>query len=110
MVLYYLNINTWNISYYRVDNSDETLSVIKEAATRKKSKTSGPLLSLLAVYDNRQAECQLENNKHKTVTFRFTIDDVVPYDVANQLVNHLLLKYTCVHLIHFLYIAPTTYP
>lgn len=79
--------------YYRVDNLDEALSVIKDAATRKKSRTSGPLLSLLAVYDNRQAECQLENNKHKTVTFRFTIDDVVPYDVANQLVSNLLLKY-----------------
>jgi len=65
--------------------------VIKEAATRKKSRSSGPSLNLLAVYDNRQAECQLESNKHKTVTFRFNIDDVVPYDVANKLVN-LLLK------------------
>jgi len=64
--------------------------VIKEVATRKKSRTSGPSLNLLAVYDNRQAECQLESNKHKTVTFRFNIDDVVPYDVANKLVSKLL--------------------
>jgi len=64
--------------------------VIKEVATRKKSRTSGPSLNLLAVYDNRQAECQLESNKHKTVTFRFNIDDVVPYDVANKLVSRLL--------------------
>lgn len=71
---------------FRVDHSEES-SVIKEGATRKKSRTSGPSLNLLAVYDNRQAECQLENNKHKTVTFRFNIDDVVPYDVANKLVS-----------------------
>lgn len=66
------------------------MSVIKEATSRKKSRTSGPSLNLLAVYDNRQAECQLENNKHKTVTFRFNIDDVVPYDVSNKLVSNLL--------------------
>lgn len=64
--------------------------MIKEATTRKKSRTSGPSLNLLAVYDNRLAECQLENNKHKTVTFKFNIDDVVPYDVANKLVINLL--------------------
>lgn len=74
------------ILYCRVEPVEES-SVIKEVATRKKSRTSGPSLNLLAVYDNRQAECQLENNKHKTVTFRFNIDDVVPYDVANKLVN-----------------------
>lgn len=62
----------------------------KEATSRKKSRSSGPSLNLLAVFDNRQAECQLESNKHKTVTFRFNIDDVVPYDVANKLVSKLL--------------------
>lgn len=66
--------------------------MIKEVATRKKSRTSGPSLNLLTVYDNRQAECQLESNKHKTVTFRFNIDDVVPYDVANKLVSSILLR------------------
>ncbi|XP_060834717.1 serine/threonine-protein kinase WNK1 isoform X1 [Rhopalosiphum padi] len=82
----------------RVDNLEES-SVIKEAATRKKSRTSGPSLNLLAVYDNRQAECQLENNKHKTVTFRFNIDDVVPYDVANKLVTEDLLEVSHVDLV-----------
>ncbi|XP_026823268.1 serine/threonine-protein kinase WNK1 isoform X3 [Rhopalosiphum maidis] len=81
----------------RVDNEES--SVIKEAATRKKSRTSGPSLNLLAVYDNRQAECQLENNKHKTVTFRFNIDDVVPYDVANKLVTEDLLEVSHVDLV-----------
>lgn len=61
--------------------------MIKEVAIRKKSRTSGPSLNLLSVYDNRLAECQLESNKHKTVTFRFNIDDVIPYDVANKLVS-----------------------
>ncbi|KAE9529783.1 hypothetical protein AGLY_011879 [Aphis glycines] len=82
----------------RVDNLEES-SVIKEAATRKKSRTSGPSLNLLAVYDNRQAECQLESNKHKTVTFRFNIDDVVPYDVANKLVTEDLLEVSHVDLV-----------
>jgi hypothetical protein len=76
---------------YRADQQEES-SVIKEVASRKKSRTSGPSLNLLAVYENRQAECQLENNKHKTVTFRFNIDDVIPYDVAYKLVIRLHIK------------------
>ncbi|XP_050430207.1 serine/threonine-protein kinase WNK3-like isoform X2 [Adelges cooleyi] len=83
----------------RTDHILEETSVIKDAATRKKSRTSGPSLNLLAVYDNRQAECQLESNKHKTVTFRFNIDDVVPYDVANKLVTENLLEASHVDLV-----------
>ncbi|VVC31781.1 Hypothetical protein CINCED_3A008482 [Cinara cedri] len=97
----YCSTNTAEIDVkqnLRVDHSEES-SVIKEAATRKKSRTSGPLLNLLAVYDNRQAECQLENNKHKTVTFKFNIDDVVPYDVANKLVTEDLLELSHVDLV-----------
>ncbi|XP_025419254.1 serine/threonine-protein kinase WNK1-like isoform X2 [Sipha flava] len=82
----------------RADQQEES-SVIKEVASRKKSRTSGPSLNLLAVYENRQAECQLENNKHKTVTFRFNIDDVIPYDVAYKLVSEDLLEVSHVDLV-----------
>ena len=35
-------------------------------------------------------ECQLDTSKQKTVTFKFDLDEMVPSDVANNLVsNHL---------------------
>lgn len=32
-------------------------------------------------------ECQLDTSKQKTVTFKFDRDDMVPTDIANNLVN-----------------------
>lgn len=36
-------------------------------------------------------ECQLDTSKQKTVTFKFDRDDMVPTDIANNLVRTYLL-------------------
>lgn len=33
-------------------------------------------------------ECQLDTSKQKTVTFKFDRDDMVPTDIANNLVSY----------------------
>ena len=64
----------------------------KRAGTKKKK--SGIKLTVFSVGNvDGQAmsvECQLDTSKQKTVTFKFDLDEMVPSDVANNLVsNHL---------------------
>jgi WNK lysine deficient protein kinase len=72
-----------------------TLEVPLEKRTKrpgtKRRKTAGdrgPRLTVLSLGNGGGVvECQLESSKHKTVTFTFHIQDVVPQDIATNLVS-----------------------
>lgn len=64
------------------DNSKRGASV----PVKRRSRPSGPRLTVLSA-NGGSVECQLETSKQKTVTFRFNMDDMVPADVANNLVS-----------------------
>ncbi|XP_014286285.1 uncharacterized protein Wnk isoform X4 [Halyomorpha halys] len=57
---------------------------------KRKSRASGPKLTVLSASDGN-VECQLDTGKLKTVTFRFSMEDVNPEDIANNLVMEKLL-------------------
>ncbi|CAH1395868.1 unnamed protein product [Nezara viridula] len=57
---------------------------------KRRSRASGPKLTVLSASDGN-VECQLDTGKLKTVTFRFSMDDVNPEDISNNLVMEKLL-------------------
>jgi len=63
----------------------------KKLARKKKTGDKGPKLTLLSV-NGTVVECQLETGKQKTVTFKFDCEDLVPSDVAKNLVAENLLS------------------
>jgi hypothetical protein len=57
---------------------------------RKTVGDRGPRLTVLSLGNGGGVvECQLESSKHKTVTFTFHIQDVVPQDIATNLVSDI---------------------
>ncbi|XP_067125424.1 serine/threonine-protein kinase WNK-like isoform X2 [Centruroides vittatus] len=72
----------------------ESSEVSKERAAKaerrkgKRRRTQDRMLRLtvLNVKDGTIVECELESTRGKTVTFKFDITDIVPADVANNLV------------------------
>ncbi|KAK9297698.1 hypothetical protein QLX08_008739 [Tetragonisca angustula] len=68
-------------------------SKVKRSGTKRKKP--GIKLTVLSVSSNEGqsmiVECQLDTSKQKTVTFKFDRDDMVPTDIANNLVAENLL-------------------
>ncbi|KOX79935.1 Serine/threonine-protein kinase WNK1 [Melipona quadrifasciata] len=68
-------------------------SKVKRSGTKRKKP--GIKLTVLSVSSNEgqsmTVECQLDTSKQKTVTFKFDRDDMVPTDIANNLVAENLL-------------------
>ncbi|XP_033190942.2 wnk kinase isoform X4 [Bombus vancouverensis nearcticus] len=68
-------------------------SRVKRSGTKRKKP--GIKLTVLSVSSNEGqsmiVECQLDTSKQKTVTFKFDRDDMVPTDIANNLVAENLL-------------------
>jgi WNK lysine deficient protein kinase len=64
-------------------------SKIKRTGTKRKKP--GIKLTVLSVSNVEghaiSVECQLDTSKQKTVTFKFDRDEMVPTDIANNLVN-----------------------
>lgn len=55
---------------------------------RKTVGDRGPRLTVLSLGSGGGVvECQLESSKHRTVTFTFHTQDVVPQDIATNLVS-----------------------
>ncbi|CAG7836898.1 unnamed protein product [Allacma fusca] len=63
----------------------------KKVTKRRKTGERGPKLTLLSV-SGTIVECQLETGKQKTVTFKFDCEDLVPTDIAKNLVVEDLLS------------------
>ncbi|KAK9500768.1 hypothetical protein O3M35_001966 [Rhynocoris fuscipes] len=63
----------------------------KRGPVKRRSRASGPKLQVLNVEAEGNVECQLDITKNKKVTFRFTMDEVVPQDIANNLMQEKLL-------------------
>ena len=63
----------------------------KKVTKRRKTGERGPKLTLLSV-SGTIVECQLETGKQKTVTFKFDCEDLVPTDIAKNLVAEDLLS------------------
>ena len=63
---------------------------IKRSGTKRKKP--GIKLTVLSVSQvegqSVTVECQLDTSKQKTVTFKFDRDDMVPTDIANNLVSY----------------------
>lgn len=74
---------------------------IKRSGTKRKKP--GIKLTVLSVYNVEgqavSVECQLDNSKQKTVTFKFDRDDMVPIDIANNLVIFGLFFQTQFHIV-----------
>jgi WNK lysine deficient protein kinase len=80
-------------------SSSETSSLPAEVLPEKRAKRSGtrrrktlgdrgPRLTVLSLGNGGGVvECQLESSKHRTVTFTFHTQDVVPQDIATNLVS-----------------------
>lgn len=62
---------------------------MKRSGTKRKKP--GIKLTVLSVSSGEgqsmTVECQLDTSKQKTVTFKFDRDDMVPTDIANNLVR-----------------------
>ena len=58
----------------------------KKLVKRRKTGDRGPKLSVLNV-NGTNVECQLETGKQKTVTFKFDCEDLVPAEIAKNLVS-----------------------
>lgn len=69
-----------------------TTEKIKVKRSGTKRKKPGIKLTVLSVSDVEgqavSVECQLDTSKQKTVTFKFDRDDMVPIDIANNLVRY----------------------
>lgn len=74
---------------------------MKRSGTKRKKP--GIKLTVLSVSSSEgqsmTVECQLDTSKQKTVTFKFDRDDMVPTDIANNLVR----TYIFWHFIYFVY-------
>jgi len=57
----------------------------KKLVKRRRTGDRGPKLTLLNV-NGTNVECQLETGKQKTVTFKFDCEDLVPCEIAKNLV------------------------
>lgn len=73
-----------------IDNvTSSERSRVKRSGTKRKKP--GIKLTVLSVSSNEgqsmTVECQLDTSKQKTVTFKFDRDDMVPTDIANNLVK-----------------------
>lgn len=68
---------------------------VKRSGTKRKKP--GIKLTVLSVSSNEgqsmTVECQLDTSKQKTVTFKFDRDDMVPTDIANNLVRTYIFWY-----------------
>ncbi|PBC29790.1 serine/threonine-protein kinase Wnk isoform X5 [Apis cerana] len=79
------------------ENTDNVTSSERSRVKRSgtKRKKPGIKLTVLSVSNNEgqsmTVECQLDTSKQKTVTFKFDRDDMVPTDIANNLVAENLL-------------------
>jgi len=75
---------------------------VKRSGTKRKKP--GIKLTVLSVSNSEgqsmTVECQLDTSKQKTVTFKFDRDDMVPTDIANNLVRTYILW----HFIYLVYI------
>ncbi|XP_063978625.1 serine/threonine-protein kinase Wnk isoform X2 [Diachasmimorpha longicaudata] len=71
-------------------------SRVKRSGTKRKKP--GIKLTVLSVSNaegqSMTVECQLDTSKQKTVTFKFDRDDMVPLDIANNLIAENLLPQT----------------
>ncbi|XP_015119573.1 uncharacterized protein LOC107042871 isoform X2 [Diachasma alloeum] len=71
-------------------------SRVKRSGTKRKKP--GIKLTVLSVSNSEgqsmTVECQLDTSKQKTVTFKFDRDDMVPLDIANNLIAENLLPQT----------------
>ncbi|XP_014261505.1 serine/threonine-protein kinase WNK1-like isoform X3 [Cimex lectularius] len=63
---------------------------VKKGPVKRRSRANGPKLSVLSASEGN-VECQLETGKQKTITFKFSMEDVVPIDISNDLVQRKLL-------------------
>lgn len=76
------------------ENTDNVTSSERSRVKRSgtKRKKPGIKLTVLSVSNNESqsmtVECQLDTSKQKTVTFKFDRDDMVPTDIANNLVSY----------------------
>ncbi|KAG9428628.1 hypothetical protein HZU67_10032 [Apis mellifera carnica] len=79
------------------ENTDNVTSSERSRVKRSgtKRKKPGIKLTVLSVSSiegqSMTVECQLDTSKQKTVTFKFDRDDMVPTDIANNLVAENLL-------------------
>ncbi|XP_069693417.1 uncharacterized protein Wnk isoform X2 [Periplaneta americana] len=74
------------------DTAPEKRSKRPGTKRRKTVGDRGPRLTVLSLGNGGGVvECQLESSKHKTVTFTFHTQDVVPQDIATNLVAENLL-------------------
>ena len=85
-----LSIFTYRMSQESTENvASSERSKVKRSGTKRKKP--GIKLTVLSVSSNEgqsmTVECQLDTSKQKTVTFKFDRDDMVPTDIANNLVN-----------------------
>lgn len=82
--------------YFRILDNIESSQQPEKAKIKRsgtKRKKPGIKLTVLSVSNEGQSmsvECQLDTSKQKTVTFKFDRDDMVPVDIANNLVSLLL--------------------
>lgn len=95
------------ISRITPDNSESITtserSRVKRSGTKRKKP--GIKLTVLSVSSSEgqsmTVECQLDTSKQKTVTFKFDRDDMVPTDIANNLVRIYLSAHPFIFLPSF---------
>lgn len=67
------------------NQASSSANVISKRRTNKSTERC-PKLVVLSITNNTLVECQMQN-KQKTITFKFDIDDVNLVEIANNLVN-----------------------
>lgn len=73
--------------------SSERCRVKRSGTKRRKPGIKLTVLSVSSAEGQSvTVECQLDTSKQKTVTFKFDRDDMVPTDIANNLVSKLCKK------------------
>lgn len=83
---------------YRVNSENSENVILLEKCKIKRSTTKrkkpGIKLTVLSVSEvegqSVTVECQLDTSKQKTVTFKFDREDMVPTDIANNLVSKFM--------------------
>lgn len=103
---------TTSILFSRVtpENSESVTaserSRVKRSGTKRKKP--GIKLTVLSVSSGEgqsmTVECQLDTSKQKTVTFKFDRDDMVPTDIANNLVKTLIFC-RFIYLLHVIFVS-----
>lgn len=81
---------------------------MKRSGTKRKKP--GIKLTVLSVSSGEgqsmTVECQLDTSKQKTVTFKFDRDDMVPTDIANNLVRNAFRHFIFIVRILLLFSIP----